>query len=131
MNRAALDAMVGKPWRFNAHGPEAFDCWGATLTGAREIFGLDLPDLPQCLRHLTDADRAARAALASGHWQRCPPEPGAVMAFCDYHGRVTHAGLCLSPVEVLTASRELGVHVAPLWIVQAVEPRWEAYRWRA
>jgi len=130
MNMQALDALVGKPYRFKSNGPAAFDCWSVTVAGARQLFGLELPDPGAMLAHLHDADACARQAWATGQWEPCKPQPGAILAVFDRTGAVYHIGLFINEREVLTASRELGTHVAPLMAIDATVFGWEAFAWR-
>lgn len=36
---------IGRPWRYGAVGPDAFDCWGFVRTVQREHFSVDMPPI--------------------------------------------------------------------------------------
>lgn len=38
-----MRTLLGKPWKPNARGPEAFDCWGLVWWVYREVAGIELP----------------------------------------------------------------------------------------
>jgi hypothetical protein len=40
---AFVDAVLFKPWRAGAQGPDAYDCWGLARAAQRELAGRDLP----------------------------------------------------------------------------------------
>lgn len=41
-----LSALIGIPWRANAKGPDAFDCWHLARHIQAELFGRSLPAVP-------------------------------------------------------------------------------------
>lgn len=44
MNRAEfLCGLIGKPWRANAKGPDAFDCWHLCVYVSARLFGRSMP----------------------------------------------------------------------------------------
>lgn len=44
IDRAAIICgYLGKPWRANAAGPDAFDCWHLIVAASKALFGRELP----------------------------------------------------------------------------------------
>jgi cell wall-associated NlpC family hydrolase len=68
-----LDHFIGRPYRADACGPEAFDCKGLVRAVQRAVWGRDVPPL-------ADARAALRDAAAAG-WAPtdAAPEPGDVL----------------------------------------------------
>lgn len=64
-----LGAYIGRPWRADACGPEAFDCKGLVRAVQRQVWGRDVPPLG-------DARTAWRAASAAG-WAPTDAAPAA------------------------------------------------------
>ena len=104
---AWTDRYRGKPFRFGADGPDAYDCYGLLRAVLREQFGVHAPplDKPELL------DLAGRVALVEAD-PECPwvpadaPAPGDVLAFDEPRPDGTH-GL------------HVGVVVADGWMIHA------------
>lgn len=130
MSRLPMDAFIGKPWQFWTFGPDAYDCWGLTVTAARALYGLVLPDLAQDVAQRLGTPAAAREALQRPGWRALPaPAPGAVLALANLRGRVCHVGLCLDGDRVLHTTRGLRSRVEPLRTVCALQPTAKVYAW--
>ena len=60
---------VGKPWRENADGPDAFDCWGLVRHVYRQQLKVELPPYPGLFELGAKHLRASiRDGLRSGKW---------------------------------------------------------------
>jgi len=42
---STLNSILGRPWKANAHGPDAFDCWHLVMFVQRALFDRNLPDV--------------------------------------------------------------------------------------
>jgi cell wall-associated NlpC family hydrolase len=131
MNTEALNQFIGKPWKFWAFGPDAFDCWGLTVTAARVLYGVVLPDIPVNLARWPGTPAVAAAQLATGLWRELPaPRPGAVLALLDMRGRVRHASLCVGVDRVLHTTEGYTSRIEALRNVVAIAPAWKVYTWQ-
>ena len=54
-----LSAWIGRPWRADACGPEAYDCKGLVVAVQRALWGRDVP--PLTLQAVRDCHRAGWA----------------------------------------------------------------------
>lgn len=126
---AIINQMVGKPFRWGARGPDAYDCWGAVLETLR-LAGLPSPgDLDTA-----SGDRAVFEALAAGkvmdpQWNRVDtPQPGDVVALST-HTKINHAGVYV-PGGVLHMTAKRGAVLARTIMLRAAGYRLvEFYRW--
>lgn len=68
----ALSAYIGRPWRADACGPEAYDCKGLVCAVQRDVWGRDVPPL---------SGAAAALACRDAGWAPtdADPEPGDVL----------------------------------------------------
>ena len=69
-----LTRYIGRPWRADACGPEAYDCRGLVIAVQRDLFGRAVPPL-------AGTDVEWRAACGQAGWQptAAAPEPGDVL----------------------------------------------------
>jgi hypothetical protein len=118
---SVINALLGRPYRCGANGPEAFDCYGLTRWLQKQLFQRDMPvfSLPP------DAGRFAIAAAIVAHPERhswieaARPIDGALAIMsrqeCGFHigtfvdvdgGVVVHAlerpGVCADAPFLLT-----------------------------
>ena len=94
--KAYLSALIGKPYRTNASGPDAFDCEGLARVVMRDLFGVTLPCVEDVL-----AQRA--------RWTRLElPRDGAVM-FIGVGDSDRHVGVYLRDGGVIHAVEGHGV----------------------
>ena len=64
-----VSALIGKPWRSGARGPDAFDCWGLLAWVYLQQRGIVLNPLPDL--DPKDLGQVAKAArLESVNWQQ-------------------------------------------------------------
>lgn len=63
-----LQDYIGRPWREDARGPEAYDCGGLVCAVQRAVWGRAVPALES--PRSTMRPSALRPAL--GGWQHCP-----------------------------------------------------------
>ncbi|HEV7278387.1 MAG TPA: peptidoglycan endopeptidase [Devosiaceae bacterium] len=88
---SVINALIGRPYRLGAQGPEAFDCYGAARALQAGLFGREMPEF-------TMPGAAGRSAIAAaiavhperGRWREVPrPEDGALVTMarnlCGYH----------------------------------------------
>ena len=89
-------AQLGEPYRFNAAGPNAWDCSGLTLAAYATI-GVALP-------HYSGAQARLGAAV---NWTRQPILPGDLIFLETYSGSgvIGHVGIATSATEWIQAPR--------------------------
>jgi cell wall-associated NlpC family hydrolase len=101
LDENVLNRFIGKPWKFWQFGPEEFDCWGLTVTAARALFGIAMPDIPVNLAAWPGTPALAAAQLRGGQWEEVPEaRAGAVLALLDMRGRIRHTSLCIGADKV-------------------------------
>jgi cell wall-associated NlpC family hydrolase len=109
----SLDDLIGRPYRYGARGPEAYDCWGLVLEVRRRLALPAPPDF--ATRDLAPAQaRALFHANPPPGWRAVELRHGAIV----YATQAAHAG-------VLVAGRV--VHAAHGWGVVA----WSLGQWFA
>jgi cell wall-associated NlpC family hydrolase len=119
VNRQAfLSPLIGLPWRRNAAGPDAFDCWGLVTAVERDLFKRELPSIAM-------PDNASWRLLIEtfdGHperklWREAPADAMGLITASDgaivLMSRLTrpaHAGVWLRPEKaILHADDRQGV----------------------
>lgn len=98
---------IGKEFRDNARGPDAYDCWGLMLAVLREQYHIDAPQLSDEYIGVDDAriPDVVNAQRASGLWHEVDaPLPGDVVLM-RIMGREQHVGVVVSHSEMLTIER--------------------------
>ena len=105
---------VGLPWRRWASSWQACDCFGLLVLFAREVWGVELGEVPH-------TDIATGFAAAHG-WEQCEPHPGATAWMAFRNGAPTHCGVLLAGGMLLHAegSEERGgsVRITRLGVMQ-------------
>lgn len=66
--------LIGAPYRLNARGPDAYDCYGLIIELHRRR-GVQLPDY----RARDNAHAAALFMLGLANWRECEPAPGSAL----------------------------------------------------
>jgi cell wall-associated NlpC family hydrolase len=101
---AALQQVIGKPFKWGARGPAAYDCWGLVLAARRLLDlpcpeGIDTPD--EGLHGLAIAEQ-----IASGNWIKVlSPQPGDVAAIGTSMNQIpNHVGL-VTPFGILHTTK--------------------------
>ena len=126
---AALDVndLIGKPWRRDARGPDAFDCWGLT----REILhrmrpGALLPDW--AFETMTrERQREIMAGAPMVYGERIDAiEDGALVLI----PRLAHIAIVVGRWVITTHGKD-GAVAVPAHEFAARYPGVEVYRWRA
>jgi cell wall-associated NlpC family hydrolase len=92
-----LNDLIGRPYRFGARGPAAFDCWGLVLEVRRRLELVTPPDF--ATRVLTpEHARALFHEARPSDWRRVDPRHGAIAyapdkahAGVQFAGRIVHA----------------------------------------
>jgi cell wall-associated NlpC family hydrolase len=98
---------IGKPWRPDADGPQAYDCKGLVRAVQRARWGREVPAL-QVADTRTDEGRAAfMAAVRRGGWQRTHSQAIEGDVLLVQGSRGAHVG------TFVTVGRTLGVLHAP------------------
>jgi len=131
---AWVEEYRGKPFRRDADGPDAFDCYGLVRAVLRERWGAETPALDE--RWHADAAAALGMALDAPD---CPwadadgdPLPGDVLTFAVPEQRELHVGIVVAPGWFLHARLDEGVRTERLdrlpWAALRFGP---AYRHRA
>jgi len=93
--------LLGKPWRADARGPDAYDCVGLLLEIERRL-GYTLPDY-------ASESHALLAAMAA--WERVTdPQPGDGILIYSAHPR-WHVAVVCSPNMMLHSREGLGVAI--------------------
>lgn len=111
------DAFVGKPYRRDARGPDAFDCWGLMMAAGRALFNQALPDLAPTIagrRRWREVDTLA---------------PGVAVVLMNLRGRPYHVGLYLGGGRVLHTIANGGARVEPVRTFALCAASWKGYRW--
>ena len=117
MRATTLSGLLGLPWRANASGPDAYDCWHLARHIQREIFGRDLPDIA------VPADPSWRWMIGAiekhperRRWQESPQPNGLIKAadgslvLMARSGRPAHIGVWLIPENrVIHCDQDMGV----------------------
>ncbi len=131
MNWEKAERYVGLPWEPGAAGPDAFDCWQLCVDAARELYGLEFPDVPYTEVTPEVVGEKATEQIGNGTWQRIDaPEPGAVIALSfPVPGSVTHVGLMLEGNMVLHSERRAGASINPMHAVASVFYVEGIYKW--
>lgn len=77
LDNLQIEKLIGVPYRHQARGPDAFDCYGLVIHMHRQI-GIELPDVgsPKDQRLITAAIRSELRL-----WTPCSPRLGAVALF--------------------------------------------------
>lgn len=111
---------IGLPWKLDAHGPEAFNCWSLVWWVQKKHYGRDVPEhlVPQgetlvdplmIMREMHNAER-------SGKWDKlCEPVDGCVVGLS--HREIFHHVGVYVAVDgglVLHACERKGVLAQPL-----------------
>ena len=105
--------LIGKPFRFAARGPDAFDCWGI-LQCVLQRMGHTPTDFP--------SNPALLQQAISDEWQRLDgePQPGDAILLRSYDTQIVwHVALVLSLGTMLHAHEVRGVcaerYDSPIW----------------
>jgi cell wall-associated NlpC family hydrolase len=119
-----LNDLIGRPYRFGARGPDAFDCWGAVLEVRRR---LGLPTPPDFATRILTPEHARELfheARPSG-WVETSASHGAIA----YAPAKSHAGVQFAG-RIVHAVRGPGVVAWTLghWLAEFGEL--EFYQWR-
>lgn len=123
-------AYIGKPWRLGRAGPDAFDCWGMTRAAARELFGLDFPDLVDALARPRGRRVDVTTTDVPPGWRiAAEPRAGAVLALFAFTGQVVHCALCLDASQTLNTSRQFGGHIVSVRALSLMYPVARVYVW--
>lgn len=123
--------VIGKPFAWNARGPDAYDCWGLVRAGLEQAGLLPFVEdwwIPEG-RRLTAPVEILTEQFGGPRWAlQERPEAGDVVVMST-HQRIHHIGL-LTPSGVLQATQSLGVFRCPLGALRAQGyRRVECYRW--
>lgn len=126
-----IRTLLGKPFRWNARGPDAYDCWGL-VAHVLDQLGRPYPrsdwfvnpEHPEsdCVRMFFDQEQ-------SGRWVKTDTlSPGNVVAMTP-HRRVRHVGI-QTPRGILHTTAEHGVMLTTPAMLRAVGyQRIEGYTW--
>lgn len=112
-----LTSLVGLPWRANAAGPDAFDCWHLACRVEADLFGRTLPDVavpdsPSWRWMIAAIDRHPERQK----WRELTQENGLISApdgalvLMARSGRPAHVGVWLLPeLRIIHADQDAGV----------------------
>ena len=104
---ALINAYIGKPYKYGARGPDAFDCWGLVLA-LRAALGLPVPpDFSTRTMAVLEQRRLMFAALAPA---RLVDARHGAIAYSERHA---HAGVFVHG-RVVHAAYRAGVVAWPL-----------------
>lgn len=113
---AWVECYRGKPFRRDADGPDAYDCYGLVRAALRNEWGLDTPALDGAW-HL-EAAQSLLAALGAtdSPWieLRGEAQPGDVLVFLGVPGVELHVGIVVAPGWMLHAREDHGVETSRL-----------------
>jgi cell wall-associated NlpC family hydrolase len=133
---AVINRLVGKPFEWNARGPDSFDCWGLVIE-ARRSLGLATPAVWSAWGVDNDSEDAmakSSCIVIDEHFTRptwkkvSTGSPGDIVAMSK-HRLIHHVGL-LTPYGVLNTARGLGATVDSLHRLRDVGfKRIEFFQW--
>lgn len=108
--------IVGKPFRNNGRGPDAFDCWGAVIAVGK-VMGMDIPDYSYY--HCGDPEEIlGQYAKRFDNWEdlgkKVKPEPGMVIQFKDDGFGTLHFGIVVEDGYFIHSTKDLGVQMPRL-----------------
>lgn len=129
---AFVNALIGRPYRVGAQGPDTFDCWSLTRHVQSQLYGRDLP----AFQAPDDAGMQAIAGFIATHperrhWRPVPkPVDGALVSMFRM-GIGHHVGtfLDLDGGLVLHATPSIGVTVDPPFHLTAPPDCWTRLAW--
>lgn len=109
-----INRLLGTPFRWNARGPDAYDCWGLVME-VRRAAGLVVPDEWGAWSTNTPDSNSEACGLMEAQIGRVPatwkrdssPLEGAIVAMST-HQKIHHVGVA-TPFGVLDTTRQLGV----------------------
>jgi len=105
---------LGKPFRRDASGPDAYDCYGLVVAVLRDHWGLETPALEGA--HLLETHARLAAALEAPEcpWAQVgdPATPGDVLTFLAGAGAELHVGIVVAEGWMLHAREDEGVALA-------------------
>lgn len=117
MRATTFNGLLGLPWRANASGPDAYDCWHLARHIQRELFARDLPDIT------VPADPSWRWMIGTieihperKRWQESPQLNGLIKAadgslvLMARSDRPAHIGVWLAPENrIIHCDQGIGV----------------------
>lgn len=110
--------LIGKPFEYNARGPEAFDCWGLVHFVYKNTLGIDLPTYGEVdAADVAAVARRMRSPNLMGPWlaRRGEAEVFDVVTIAAPGSHVvSHVGLMIDGTDVLHAWRDTNVCVMPI-----------------
>jgi cell wall-associated NlpC family hydrolase len=115
----SFSLLIGIPFEDLGRGPEAFDCYGIVLEGAK-LLGIDLPDYGSIASHLSgEISRMAEERKPLFKRLR-KPKAGAIVAFTTRTPMVIdHFGLVIDDYNFLHTTRATGGQICslehPMW----------------
>ena len=107
-----IDKYMGKPWKRNAKGPHAYDCYGL-LQAIYDDLGKDLPDVkrPELLNEMYE--KCNNSVVLFKPLEK--PKPYCLVGFRTKPPKVSHAGLVLPGCKTfIHCSIETGVIISNL-----------------
>lgn len=112
---AFVRKVVGLPWRKDAAGPDAFDCWGLAHVCQREVFGRELPLAAHDPADIMAVLKRIAAGDASVDWREVKqPRHGDVVTLRSAsHPRHIGVWLALDQGKLLHAVENGGVMFQP------------------
>jgi cell wall-associated NlpC family hydrolase len=109
----AADRYLGRPFRWGADGPDAFDCYGLVCAVLRDEFGVECPPLVGSRAPMRTHEFAAQVEAADCPWSPVlgEPSPGDVLAMSvpGPHGDELHVGIVTGPGTMLHTTSAAGV----------------------
>lgn len=127
MDRIAfLQALIGRPYKIGATGPDAFDCYGLARHVQNEIYGVDLPALPFVAATTRQQAEAMLNHPERANWQEIPEHEardGDIVLMGNVAKRDFHLGTFIVPSTsgvVLHINEQSGVVVDDLPSLRAI-----------
>lgn len=117
--RDAISALIGKPYRLGAGGPDEFDCYGL----ARHIQALVSVDLP-AVERVSDYTQTMKEHGERHHWvQVDKPQEFDLVMMANVLNRDRHIGVYIKPATagaVIHANETMGVCIHDLQALGAL-----------
>lgn len=88
-------AVLFKPWRAGAQGPDAYDCWGLARAAQRELAGRDLPIVNADPNDLRAVVRLVREHPLHSEWREVAVPSHLDLVLMSHHQHPHHIGVWL------------------------------------
>jgi len=132
--KSVVERLIGKPFKWNGRGPDAYDCWGLVETVLREM-NIPSPSKSFCVLSTDpgvsaiESSKIMEEQFTSSEWRRTEEvNPGVVLAMST-HRRIHHVGI-VTPFGVLHVGPGYSARLQSIAQLKAAGfTRLEGYKW--